>query len=141
MKIKYGILLLVLLGLTACNTNNEAKAINKTLTEKETADILLREAAAEINKRLPVMVDEQTRLDSTYVMSGELRYNFSLVNVLADQLDAYKFMMNMQQQIKTPICKAEHMQLFLQQDYPIVYHYFDRQKSMFARIKIDKENC
>ena len=45
-------------------------------------------ALAELNRRTPKMVDENTRLDSAVAISGkELAFNYTLVNEYAAQID------------------------------------------------------
>lgn len=94
-----------------------------------------------INQKLPAMVDHHTRLDTTSTANKRFTYYFTLVNVDKDQVDAYKFMVNMRNQIGEPVCQSEQLQPFFDNDYPVYYRYHDAYGKMFANIIITKNDC
>lgn len=47
----------------------------------------LNEVATELNKKLPMMVDDQTRLDQVSAKTGTLIYAYSLPNAMKNDLD------------------------------------------------------
>ncbi len=69
--------------------------IQQVLFEKPSVDTAIMEAASEINKSCPIMVDKDTRLDNVLAMpNNSLQYNYTLVNfedntIAVDELTDY----------------------------------------------------
>ena len=53
-----------------------------------TLDATLKQAATELNENLPMMVDADTRLDTSMGINGKFRYNYTLVNYTAEEFDS-----------------------------------------------------
>lgn len=58
------------------------------LFKSPSVDKVLMEAASEVNKSCPIMVDADTRLENTVALPGNIfQYNYTLVNWVKDSID------------------------------------------------------
>src|SRR6478672_6779259 len=55
----------------------------------------LEKTAAAINKKCPVMLDDETQFDGVQTGKNSLTYNFTLVNALASATDTHAFRLAM----------------------------------------------
>ncbi|MBI4686905.1 MAG: hypothetical protein HY756_03875 [Nitrospirae bacterium] len=71
--------------------------VNKYETGKKDSTInsILLETSKELNAQLPMMVDEETRLDVTMVMGKQLNYKYTLVNLKVEDIDKKLFRSNL----------------------------------------------
>ena len=56
---------------------------------KSDVDFLLQNMAQEINKKCPMVINKDTRLNNVAILSNKtIRYNYTLVNLNVDEIDA-----------------------------------------------------
>ena len=106
------------------------------------SDADLARTSAELNRRLPIMVDSQTQLVSTTGTGRVLQYNYHLVNVTVtpDQATA---LMNMERpRIRNFACSTPATRnTFLKQGITLRYAYTDRNGYDLFTIEVTPENC
>lgn len=83
---KPSVLMIAILAATAALSSLAASAVVRTLFrtqgENRSVDDVLAKAADETNRRLPMMLDQFTRLDSTAALpQGKLMYKYTIVNL------------------------------------------------------------
>jgi hypothetical protein len=83
---------IVSVNLTSCSSLLKEVA-NNSDTEKSDADEkILFQTSSEMNKKLPMMVDRSTRIDTTTPGPGKmLTYKYTLVDIAAADIDKEKF--------------------------------------------------
>ena len=89
---------------------------------------VLTVTSQEINDMCPIIVDKDTRLDNTVVLSNrKIQYNYTMVNHLAEDFDAdyldIEFVPNLINQVKT----NPGLQLFRENDVTFSYYYQDKE--------------
>src|SRR3954466_9718837 len=82
----------------------------------------LESVAAEINKKCPVLIDEETQFDGVVADEKNLTYNFTLVNALASAMDTSGFRVAMWPGILSTIRVSKEMES-LRNDR-VVFKYF-----------------
>jgi hypothetical protein len=102
----------------------------------------LGKIADEINRSVPVMIDQETELLPAVGAPGMLIYNYRLVSYSAAQLDAKKFANGAQQRLKQNACSnAETRDDFLKKGVTLRYSYYDKDKKHIATVDVTPADC
>jgi hypothetical protein len=102
----------------------------------------LGKIAAEINRSIPVMIDQETELMPAVGAPGMLIYNYRLVNVLAAQVDHNKFAAGAKERLKEGACnRPETRDNFLKKGVTLRYSYFDKDKQHIATVDVTPADC
>lgn len=96
-------------------------------TTKPTTDRVLQLTALTVNKKCPMMVDEETRLDSVEAIGNKtLQYHYTLVNYSVKELDLEKLKATMQPYILKEIKTKPEMKVFREKGVKLAYFYKDK---------------
>ncbi|MBT8085814.1 MAG: hypothetical protein HKN35_04230 [Woeseia sp.] len=131
----------VMAGLALVFAQNVAAA---SAPDKYTAaelKVALQEAAEDINSRLPRMLDADFRLDSMTAGNREFRYNLTIVNYLAAQVDGLVIQKKMHGKLVENFCRGETLRVFRENKIPITYIYFGKDAKEIARMKVSPAQC
>jgi hypothetical protein len=102
----------------------------------------LGKIAAEINRSIPLMIDQETELMPAVGAPGMLIYNYQLVNVLAAQVDHNKFAAGAKERLKEGACnRPETRDNFLKKGVTLRYSYFDKDKQHIATVDVTPADC
>jgi hypothetical protein len=102
----------------------------------------LEKIAAEINRSVPVMIDEETELLPASVGHAMLIYNYRLVKHSAAQLDHQKFAAGAKQKVTQGACsRPETRDGFLKEGVTLRYSYFDKDKQHIATVDVTPADC
>ena len=102
----------------------------------------LEKMAAEINRSVPVMIDQETELMPAAAAPRMLIYNYRLVSYSVTQLDYDKFAAGARGQLKQNACgRPETRDNFLKQGVTLRYSYFDKDKQHIATIDVTPFDC
>jgi hypothetical protein len=103
---------------------------------------VLGKIAAEINRSVPVMIDQETELMPAAGAPGMLIYNYRLVNVSAAQVDHNKFAAGAKERLKEGACnRPETRDNLLKKGVTLRYSYFDKDKEHIATIDVTPADC
>jgi hypothetical protein len=124
------------------------KIVGKSATEsyyagkkEATIDAALLHTASEMNKTLPMMVDAETRLDSTTGINRTIRYNYTMVNYTVADLDPAQFKQSMEPTIVNKVCTTKEMQVFVRNKVPVSFAYYDKQGKQITVITVPSSSC
>ncbi len=131
MKLKLSIAIILLTGLAACKSTNNVNSWESKLTY----------TASELNKGLPMMVDSDTRLDSTIALQNTFTYKYTMINYSLSDLDVAKFTEVMTKQITNSVCTTPDMAIFVKNKTLVNYIYFDKESKHLSKILVDTANC
>jgi hypothetical protein len=102
----------------------------------------LSKVAADINRSVPVMIDEETELLPSTAGYAMLVYNYRLVKYAVAQLDHQKFAAGAKQKVTQGACNQPEMRDgFLKQGVTLRYSYFDKDKQHIATIDVTPADC
>ena len=102
----------------------------------------LSRIAAELNRSVPVMIDQETELMPVQSAEGVLIYNYRLVNYSVAQIDRAKFAAGARQRVRQGACdRAETRDDFLSKGVTLRYTYYDRDKQHIATIDVRPADC
>src|SRR5215467_7125284 len=102
----------------------------------------LDKVAAEINRSVPVMIDQETELLPAVGAPAMLIYNYRLVSYSAAQLDATKFAAGAKQRLMQNACSnPETRDDFLKKGVTLRYSYYDKNKQHIATVDVTPADC
>ena len=102
----------------------------------------LSKVAADINRSVPVMIDEETELLPSAAGYAMLVYNYRLVKYSVAQLDHQKFAAGAKQKVTQGACSRPEMRDgFLKPGVTLRYSYFDKEKQHIATIDVTPADC
>lgn len=107
----------------------------------ENVDAALMKAASDMNAGLPMMVDAETRLDSTIGIDRRFRYNYTLINYAADELDANAIRDSMTPSLNNTVCSTGDMKYFVDNEVPVTYAYYGKEGTEILTITVDTAKC
>ena len=132
-KINYKTWILLVIGL-AVGLLAAKYLFNNFGGNKSPLDKELVEATKEINKHLPMMIDSETRTDSTVVLPyNTIQYVFTMINQSKDQLNAEDFEKRLRPLILNSIKTNSDMENFRKNEVTLVYLYKDKDGKEFLK--------
>ena len=98
--------------------------------------------AAEVNRGVPLMIDQETELLGATGTEGMLIYNYRLVSYSVSQLNASKFAAGAKERVRQGVCnRPETRDDLLKQRVALRYSYFDKDKQHIATIDVLPADC
>lgn len=94
-----------------------------------------------INDRLPMMVDTQTRLDSTEAIGTTLKYNYTVVNFSAANVSADKIKTTVRPKVIKRLCTSQKMKVFVKHGVSLIYAYKGKNGAPITTLKISPDQC
>lgn len=119
----------------------ESKKIVFTEAQKKEMEDVLIENSKKINKGLPIMVDAETRLDTTIAIGMQMHYKNTMVNLQSDQIDKESFSKNMKDTLTKNYKSDKNIMLMMRAGLVCFYNYFDKNGALIAQIRIDGPSC
>lgn len=104
-------------------------------------DEALLKAASEINSKLPMMVDSETRLDSTVGLTKSFRYNYTLINYASSGVSASDLNSGLSQKLINNVCTNKEMQIFVKNGVTVSYAYFGNDGKQVTIISVAPSQC
>jgi hypothetical protein len=101
----------------------------------------LLETSKKINAQLPMMVDKETRLDSTICAGKHLNYKYTLINVRENDIDKKAFVNEVKSTLVKNQCGNEKMVKMLKMGVQYDYMYQDRDGILLGTISVSKSDC
>jgi hypothetical protein len=102
----------------------------------------LGKIAAEINRSVPVMIDQETELMPAVGAPGMLIYNYRLVSYSVTQVDHARFAAGAKERVKESACgRPETRDSLLKKGVTLRYSYFDKDKQHIATIDVTPSDC
>ena len=104
-------------------------------------DEALLKTASEFNSKLPMMIDSETRLDSTMGLNKGFRYNYTLVNHTSDTVSASELNNALGQNLINNVCTSEEMRVFVENGVTVSYAYFGGDGRQITIITVAPSQC
>jgi hypothetical protein len=111
--------------------------------EKPTFDKMMMEAASELNKTCPMMVDKETRLDNAMALpDNTFQYNYTAVNMVKDSVDAGEIQRQIEPGLVNNVKTNPGMKSFRENKVRVLYTYKDKNGVFLFQIEVtpDKYN-
>ena len=131
MKFKLTTSIILATTLLACNSTPKSNSWNDEL----------KIAANELNSGLPMMVDSETRLDSTIALMNTFTYRYTMINHSVEDVNVQQFTDIMTKQIFNTVCTSPDMTSFVQNKTEVNYIYVDKDSKHLSKISVDTNEC
>jgi len=103
-------------------------------------DDQLEKAASVINKKCPVMIDSDTRLESATTLPGNgFQYNFTLVKMVVDSVDITTFNAEMTKLLLKSVRTTPQLKAYRAREVTMSYSYSDKNGKYISTITITPE--
>lgn len=132
------ILILLLILAKGIGKHTDKTGHNNYNQSKE--EVLIR-FSKETNKKLPVMVDKQTRLDSTLYKNKLVNYKYTLVNLTLNQLNVDKIVETIKPKLVKNYCTNKEIRFLLESNIEAAYIYNDKNGAFVTKISVNNKNC
>lgn len=109
--------------------------------DQRSLSVELTKTAAMLNKNGPVMLDEETRLDSVATYKDYIIYNNTMVNYSVEQLDPNQFTTLLQDIVIKPLCSNKDLKAFQDYGVTMVYRYVDKSGNFISELSKDMSTC
>jgi hypothetical protein len=102
----------------------------------------LTQVASEINRSVPVMIDQETELLPAQGAEAMLIYNYRLVSYSTAQINPEKFAAGVREKVTQSACnRPETSEAFLKRGVTLRYSYFDKNKLHIATVDVKPADC
>jgi len=98
-------------------------------------------AVAELHKKVPMQIDEETRLDSAATFGNTFIYNYTMVKYSAEQLDVKLFDKIIQKNVIDTICTNPGLKAFIDLEVVMVYRYLGKNGGYIFEQSFDTKTC
>ncbi len=109
--------------------------------DKTDIDSALIAAASQLNKNLPMMIDSETRFDSSIGINRTFRYNYTLVNYAAEDVDPDQLKESLEMQLINTVCTTKEMEIFTKNNVPVTYAYHGKNGTQIKTITVNPSQC
>ena len=113
-----------------------------SLESDNAVDKVLVKVSAQMNSKLPIAVDNDTRLDSVSAVPGQhFIYHYTLVSLNAGDVSPERFQNSVKPQLKNRLCDSTEMQNFLKNGVTISYLYKGKDGQRIGGAKFAPSDC
>lgn len=106
----------------------------RSLWKPSNMDQALARTASEINKSLPMMADQETRLDTTSPAPNKtLIYHYTLINMRAADVQKETFVTTLRPKIVTTYKTSPSMKMLRDNGVTLEYQYYDKEGAFVAK--------
>ncbi|MCH8501056.1 MAG: hypothetical protein LAT77_03970 [Aliidiomarina sp.] len=95
----------------------------------------------EMNQMTPIMVDEDTRLDTTVALKRSFMYVYTLVAFDADEIDPDLFLDAIEPLVTREVCSSPDMAGFRDNNIDTLYVYRGKDGNQIASVTIKVSDC
>ncbi|MBJ2138858.1 hypothetical protein JEU11_20635 [Paraglaciecola chathamensis] len=103
--------------------------------------VALTNSTAIVNASAPLLIDEETRMDSAATFKNFIIYNNSMVNYAAAELDVTLFDALIQETVIDPLCANENLTDFKDLGVVMVYPYLGKNGEFITEQSKDMKTC
>ena len=118
------------------------QALGKAMATPESVESALRKMTEEVNKRMPMTVDKETRLDNVLTGPGpRYTYNYTLVSYKSAEVDRAYLTKHLNGPLRAGVCSNPDLQVFFKHGVTIGYSYRASDGGFVGRIDIAPKDC
>lgn len=110
-------------------------------TPKNDLALVLKGSVKTINRQLPIMVDDDTKLEKTSSEGNTLIYHYVLVNYVSTELDADELERNLRPMVTRQTCSMPSFKPVIDQGGAVLYRYNGKDQKQILEMNIDKKAC
>ena len=103
----------------------------------------LNEISKEMNKSLPMVIDEYTTLLTTYGGKGKVLYRYALnTEIFSDyNISKDRWIEAQNKSIKNTFCTSPDMSFYRRYNVTVSWNYVDLEGSFITKIELNQKDC
>ncbi|WHI45381.1 hypothetical protein ACJJIW_08870 [Microbulbifer sp. JMSA004] len=101
----------------------------------------LKKVAEETNKLLPMIIDSETRLDSTVGLNNTFTYIYTLTNYSFDEIDASTLEQNLSPKVLNNYCSSSDMKQFVDHGVTVNFRYLGKAGKQILNLSHQPSDC
>lgn len=106
-----------------------------------TTEIDFLKESSDLNKTLPIMIDEETQLDGTVFINNKFIYKNTLINYSKNEISEDYLKEGMSQLIINFVCTTPEMKGFTDNGVSVSYRYYGNKGTYITEIVVSPEQC
>ena len=115
-------------------------AVQQLFFKPVTFDKAMMEAASELNKTCPVMVDEETRLDNAMALPDNIfQYNYTLINLDKSQVNIDTVKKYIEPGLINNVKTNPDLKVYRENKVTMAYNYKDKNGVFILKINVTPE--
>ena len=103
--------------------------------------LILRATVLAVSKKLPVMLDSDTKLEKISSEGKVLAYDYELVNFLSTEVDKVAFNAGLTTNLVKQACSTPSLKSIMEKGGTLSYRYNGKDKVQVAELRVDIGNC
>ncbi|MBA3924626.1 MAG: hypothetical protein H0X31_24160 [Nostocaceae cyanobacterium] len=119
----------------------EKAIIDSHYKEQKSSQSFLLQAASEINKDLPMMVDRETMLSNVSAKNNALVFNYVIVNYSSTQINSNLLLPNISHSLTNYACSNPDTQKILNNGISIHHSYTSNDHIFIGEVKVSSSDC
>lgn len=137
------IIILAAAAAASCTGNGNDLATQGASGENDIAlENTLRQASDRVNRQLPMMIDRDTRADSTITGPGKKwTYLYTLVSLDSAEVTEQQLKETLASNLKNGVCTAKETRFFSDNGVTIVYKFRGKDGGMIGDVTIVPSEC
>lgn len=117
-------------------------AAGKVIVDPKTTEITLQKMTDQLNAKMPMRVDQDTRLDNLHAGPGvRFTYNYTILTATIKDIDRTYFVNHLETKLKAGVCSSPDMQVFFKNNVTVGYSYRASDGVFVAKIEITPKDC
>ncbi len=111
--------------------------IQNYLNKPVSFDQAMMQAASELNKSCPMMVDAETQLDNAVALPGnKFQYNYTLINYSTEEIDLKQLKSSIEPGILNNVRTNPDLKSYRDNNVTMVYNYKDKASNHLFKIEV-----
>lgn len=136
----FGVVLSTAAALVNSSMQNNS-VVNYSAFNDQQVEEYLKEVAGNLNRELPRSMDAETRGDRVVARNNVIRFNYTIMNYSASQIDMNVLTEEAEANLVDGICGTEDMRTFEQMDVTVEYAYKGNDGRQIGVIAVDSYDC
>jgi hypothetical protein len=121
-------------------STQSTKSAESTRSESMTIEDLLA-AANRLNSQLPMMIDSNTRIDSTMALTNKFQYNYTILSESSQEIDAEEYIKSIEPSVINKTCNLEDNLSFVNVGVTMDFVYRTIDGVRIGTISVTPEKC
>lgn len=101
----------------------------------------LKVSAEELNRSLPMMIDDELRHDKVEVNGNTMVFKFTLVHFTANEMSAEELKYHLEPDIRAGLCQDIETLEMLRKKMILIYDYAGKNRKHITQFEYDAKSC
>jgi type II secretory pathway pseudopilin PulG len=129
---------------TACPSGTSVGSATSGNSSSRTIHEDLKEAEEYANSifQLPVMIDEETRMDRIYASrDNKMNYDYTLINYMSYELEWSELDSLIRPILENSFCNDSSFEYYRTENIPMKWNYYGNDRNIIGSIELSRSNC